>query len=213
MSALENIINFKPISDEERMKLEAEEREVRCQNYFFRKIPEEFLEPVDRMRTTVDWKAFDGIQAWDGKKSITARGPSQLGKTRAIYQALMSEVRRSGKRFKVVDEFDLIAKVSDAASAGKLADLSKGWNQVDVLFFDDIDKVNFNQGVTGKNALALVFGVIKDRMSRRRPTILSYNLSIADFFAEAGEHTVNSLIERIKQKEHWMSVEFKQPKL
>lgn len=212
MNNLQNIINFEPASVDDCDQYEREQYENRCRGYFLLKVPEEFLEPIDRSRKTIDWNAFDKIQQWDGVKSITARGPSQLGKTRAIYQVLMSEFRSTGKTFSVINEFRLMSKVADASSDKKLGHLANVWIDEDVLFFDDIDKVNFGQGVTGKTALTLVFGVIKARMARHRPTILSYNLAIKDFFAEAGEHTVNSLIERIKQPEHWMSVEFKQPK-
>ena len=174
------------------------------------KIPADFLTPIDRTRSTVDWKAFDEIQEWDGKKSITARGVSQIGKTRAIYQALKREYVENYRNFLVLDEFQLLAKVSDAAKNGKLEELAKKFNGSDILFIDDIDKVNFSQGVTGNNALTLIFGVIKRRMATQKPTILSYNLSLTEVFAHAGEHTMDSLIQRVKQEEYWLNIEFKQ---
>ena len=174
------------------------------------KIPLDFLTPIDRARPTVDWKAFDEIQEWDGRKSITARGVSQIGKTRAIYQVLKREYVENYRSFLVLDEFQLLAKVSDAAKNGKLEELARKFNDSDILFIDDIDKVNFSQGVTGNNALTLIFGVIKRRMATQKPTILSYNLSLTEVFAHAGEHTMDSLIRRVKQEEYWLNIEFRQ---
>lgn len=221
MNTIDELINLVRPSEEIKMyEEEASEREILAlearkqgrENEVVYKIPSDFLKPIDRARKTIDWQAFDKIQDWDGKRSITARGVSQVGKSRAIYQVLRREFVEHGRNFLIVDEFKLITKTSDAAKNGELDSLSRKWNDVDILFFDDIDKVNFSQGVTGKNALTLVFGAIKYRMASEKPTIMSYNLALKDFFAEAGAQTFNSLVERIKQKEHWLSVEFKKPK-
>ena len=170
------------------------------------KIPEEFRQPIDRSRVTVDWQSFDKIQQWDGKKSIFTKGRSQLGKTRAIYSALM----QNGRNFTVLDDWKFAAKISDAASKGKLEDLVDQWTSAQILFFDDIDKVNFTAGVTGQLNAAVFFGTVKHRMSKHLPTIISANLDIADTLRGAGVHIIKSLEERMSQDEHWLRVDFMQ---
>lgn len=176
-----------------------------------RRIPAEFLSKLDRSRKSVDWKAVDEILSWDEKRGITARGPSQLGKTRSIYAALHKAYVERGISFIVLDEWRVLAKVKDASRERDLEALGDKWRSVDVLWFDDLDKVNFTQGVTGSDALGLVFGVIKTRMANHKPTILSYNCRLSDIFGPAGQHYAASIAERVQQPEHWLNVEFKQP--
>ena len=173
----------------------------------------EFLQPIDRSIKTVDWTAFDEVQAWDGKKSITVRGISGLGKSRAIYEVLKREFVENERDFTVVSESQLLSRISSAMMTGKLEKLERSWCSKDILFFDDIDKVNFSTGVTGENAMTILFGVIKARQESRKPTILAYNLTLAEVFKKAGAHVLESLKRRIQDKQHWMSVEFRKGEL
>jgi len=172
-------------------------------------IPFEFQQDLDRTNPRVDWKAFDEVLAWDGKRSVLVKGPSQLGKTRAIFQVLYRAMVEQKRSFKVLNERNILAKVADARSEQALSKLSDAWCREDILFFDDLDKVNFHNGVIAQSCLTLVFGVIKERMAQHRPTFLSQNARIQDIFAAAGKPACLSMIERIKQEEHWQVTLFK----
>lgn len=175
-----------------------------------RKIPADYITPNDRTRGSVNWKAFDAVQAWDGERSIVCKGLSQKGKSRAVYQLLRNQYVDHGRSFTALDERKILIRISDAFSEKGLAELDRQWMTADILFFDDIDKVNFSDGVTGRNAMSLVFGVIKARMAERKVTILGYNTSVQAIFKPAGEHVAASLIERMKQSDRWQIVNFDQ---
>ncbi|MEM7789786.1 MAG: hypothetical protein AAF546_00160 [Verrucomicrobiota bacterium] len=176
-------------------------------------VPEEFLEPIDWNDPGVDWKAFREVMGWDRKRGMTVRGISQVGKTRAIYKALSSAYVETGIEFIALDEMQIQSKIRDASSGDKLNALGAKWKSAEVLFLDDVDKVNFSKGVTGHDALTLVFGVIKARMANRRPTILSYNCELKDIFGVGGSHYASSIVERVKQDQHWVRVLFKDLKM
>lgn len=175
-----------------------------------KKIPSDYITENDRTRATVNWKAFDAVQEWDGERSIICKGLSQKGKSRAVYQLLRDQYVDKGRNFVALDERKILIKISDAFSEKGLAELDRQWMAADILFFDDIDKANFSDGVTGRNAMSLVFGVIKARMAERKVTILGYNTSVGAIFKPAGDHVSASLIERMKQEDRWQIVNFDQ---
>tara|TARA_B110001469_G_scaffold117816_1_gene124126 strand:- start:1135 stop:1851 length:717 start_codon:yes stop_codon:yes gene_type:complete len=176
-----------------------------------RRIPLDFHEPFDRNRTGIDLKSMDSIMAWDGKRSILAKGMSQLGKTRSVYKLLMKWHTEYDSSFIVLDERKILGKVTDAFGEKGLQKLDRKLCNVDILFLDDLDKVNFTNGVMAQNALTLIFGVIKDRMANRRPTFITMNTSVTEVFQSAGPAVTQSLIERMKQPECWQVEVFNQP--
>ena len=95
--------------------------------------------------------------------------------------------------------------------SGRKGSRSSTESNVDILFLDDLDKVNFTNGVMAQNALTLIFGVIKDRMANRRPTFITMNTSVTEVFQSAGPAVTQSLIERMKQPECWQVEVFNQP--
>jgi DNA replication protein DnaC len=173
-----------------------------------RKVPADYMTKDDRNRKGVNWQAFDAVQAWDGKLSIICKGKSQLGKSRAVYRMLHKQYVENERSFIALDERQILLQISDAFGEKGLLALDRKWMSADILFFDDIDKANFTDGVTGRNAMSLVFGVIKARMAERKVTILGYNTSISAIFKPAGDHVAESLIERMKQPDRWMIVNF-----
>jgi hypothetical protein len=175
-----------------------------------RRIPIDFHEPFDRTRKTIDLKSMDSIMAWDGTRSILAKGMSQLGKTRSIYKLIMKSHTEYDRSFIVLDERKILAKVTDAFGEKGLQKLDRKLCNVDILFLDDLDKVNFTNGVMAQNALTLIFGVIKDRMANRRPTFITMNTSVTEVFQSAGAAVTQSLIERMKQGEYWQVEVFTQ---
>jgi len=168
-----------------------------------RRIPIDFCDEIDRTRTGIDLKSMDSVSRWDGKRSIYAKGMSQLGKTRSIYALLLDQFVNHERNFIVLDERKILAKVTDAFGEKGIEELDRKLCNVDILFLDDLDKVNFTNGVMAQNALTLIFGVIKDRMANRKPTFITMNTSITEVFQSAGAAVTQSLIERMKQDEHW----------
>lgn len=168
-----------------------------------RRIPIDFCEGIDRTRKGIDLKSMDSIARWDGKRSIYAKGQSQLGKTRSIYGLLFDQFVNHDRNFIVLDERKILAKVTDAFGEKGIEELDRKLCSVDILFLDDLDKVNFTNGVMAQNALTLIFGVIKDRMANRKPTFITMNTSVTEVFQSAGAAVTQSLIERMKQAENW----------
>lgn len=210
-SNIVNMFDFPILSDDEiaarQAELEQQERDNRLAEIReYRMIPDEFLEPVDRRFKTVDWHAFDRVQSWDGKSSMTIRGISGLGKSRAVYNVLKREFIENGRDFHVYNESKILAKIASAQMSGKLDKLLSKWANAEILFLDDFDKVNFSNGVTGQNAMTIIFGVIKDRCAWKKPTILAYNLTLDEILKPAGPHVSESLKRRIE--ENWLTVEF-----
>lgn len=173
-----------------------------------KRIPAEFLLPLDRSIASVDWQALDTLENWDRKRSILLKGNSQLGKTRAAYRLLAREYIEHDRGFLALDEAEIMAAVSDAFTERKQSELLKFWCSVDLLFFDDLDKVPMAQGVTGANARTLIFGAIKKRTANHKPTIISINLPLGDVFASGGPAMVASVAERVNQERLWQLVPF-----
>ena len=176
-----------------------------------RKVPADFCLEIDRTRSGIDLKSMDSIAQWDGKRSIYAKGMSQLGKTRAIYSLLIDQFVNHERQFIVLDERKILAKVTDAFGEKGIQELDRKLCNIDILFLDDLDKVNFTNGVMAQNALTLIFGVIKDRMANHKPTFITMNTSITEVFQSAGAAVTQSLIERMKQDEHWQVEVFTKP--
>lgn len=174
-----------------------------------RRIPRDFHVPFDRTRENIDLASMDSIMEWDGKRSILAKGSSQLGKSRSIYRLIMKWHTEYDSSFIIMDERKILARVMDAFGEKGLAELDRKLCRVDILFLDDLDKVNFTSGVMARNALTLIFGVIKDRMANLKPTFIAMNTSVTDVFKDAGPSIAQSLIERMKQREHWQIETFK----
>jgi chromosomal replication initiation ATPase DnaA len=171
-----------------------------------RRIPEDFLEPLDRANGRIDFAAFDRVMEWDGKRSILCKGKSGLGKSRALYSLIRREHIEQGRGFVALDERTVLSRISDARSEHRLTELGDRWCAADILLIDDLDKVRFSGGVIAETCLTTVFGVLKDRMARKRPTMLAMNARVGDVFAPAGEVVSESISRRIR--DDWMVVPF-----
>lgn len=175
------------------------------------RVPVDFCDDIDRTRKGIDLRSMDSVAQWDGKRSIYAKGMSQLGKTRSIYALLIDQFVNHERNFIVLDERKILAKVTDAFGEKGIEELDRKLCNVDILFLDDLDKVNFTNGVMAQNALTLIFGVIKDRMANRKPTFITMNTSVTEVFQSAGPAVTQSLIERMKQDDHWQVEVFTAP--
>lgn len=173
-----------------------------------RKVPADFRQPFDRSNQEVDWQSIDRVMAWDGKQSIFAKGISGLGKTRAIYALLQNELIKNGRNWLRLNEAQILTKISDAAREYELDQLRREWLAADILWFDDLDKVDFKRGVTGSNAETIVFGTIKARAESFKTTFICTNLALLESFQ--GQHTYESLKRRIG-RDKWLIAHFKKP--
>lgn len=172
-----------------------------------RKVPADFRQPFDRSNEHVDWQRVDEVLAWDGKQSIFAIGISGLGKTRAIYALLQNQLIKNGRNWLRLNEAQILTKIADAAREYELDQLRREWLAVDILWFDDLDKVDFKRGVTGSNAETIVFGTIKARAESFKTTFICVNLSLSESFQG---QSYESLKRRIGGKE-WLRAYFKKP--
>jgi len=187
--------------------IQAAEKEYR-QALIQRKVPADFRQPFDRSNEHVDWQSIDRVMAWDGKQSIFAKGISGVGKTRAIYALLQNELIRNGRNWLRLNEAQILTKISDAAREYELDQLRREWLAADILWFDDLDKVDFKRGVTGSNAETIVFGTIKARAESFKTTFICTNLSLLESFQ--GQHTYESLKRRVGC-DKWLIAHFKKP--
>jgi len=174
-----------------------------------KRIPRDFLAPLDNTKPRIDVQAMRNVLEWDGRRSMLAKGASQCGKTRAIYKLLFNQFVDEGRTFLALDERQVFARVTDAFGEKGVQALDEKLCGVDILFLDDLDKVNFSNGVMAQNALTLIFGVIKDRMANLKPTFITLNTSVTEVFQSAGAAVTQSLIERMKQDDHWQIEAFK----
>jgi DNA replication protein DnaC len=120
-------------------------------------------------------------------------GETGAGKTRAIWQLLRRIYVDEGKEFKF---FTGIRFANEMQASYRMEDRSAwvdGLMDVNVLAIDDIDKMKFTERMETE-----IFGIIDDRISNRKKTIITTNISGDELIARmpiVGEPLVRRLRE------------------
>lgn len=105
--------------------------------------PEEFQVTVDRARLK-NITAFDRVANWDGHfRGPCASGATGGSKTRAVWQALQRLWCEKNKSFTWFTAKRLVSCMEDDEDRGNFSTFFKNCRSVDLLFVDDLDKINW----------------------------------------------------------------------
>jgi DNA replication protein DnaC len=105
--------------------------------------PAEFCKRIDRSLLT-NQPAFDAVANWDGKfPGPCAFGVTGTGKTRAAWSALSRLWIRNEQSFSWFPVRHFVSVISKAESKGDDDKFFNDQKRFDVIFIDDIDKINW----------------------------------------------------------------------
>lgn len=159
-----------------------------CPERYLDTVPER-LPYLDRSQKALEWSpsAGTGLNLW---------GYPDTGKTRTMLLVVHAALNL-GKTVKLF-EAGQFAEACEAA-AWSSSTLSRALIAVDILAFDDMDKLALT-----RHQEMLFFGVIDRRMTRRRPTLFTHNSSAQEleYRFRCGE----SLVRRLRQ--FYLSIHF-----
>ena len=147
------------------------------------------------------------VLAWEyGSKGLLLVGPTGTGKTRSLW-LLIKRLMMDGYSVEVFPSM----RFSHLCSKYFGGFVGPDWtdrlvHHVDVVCFDDLGKSKMTELVEAE-----FYGIIEDRASRKRPTILTLNMGGEELEARMSPERGGPIVRRLREYKFFAQVVFKEP--